>query len=131
MRRKALEDAGIELPFYYEEDEKNKDRIAKDIEEYGFSRRECYNLDFAFLVWLYERLVVYKRDAEPFVDLTYYKFNINGKEYTQIEAINEMISCLEFCLKDDTVSEQHDKEEREKIEFILEAFKEVFHAMWW
>lgn len=57
--------------------------------------KECWSLDTAFYRWLKEHLTVYLRDAGKFIDLEYVKFEIDGKEYTQLELIQAMLVILD------------------------------------
>ena len=88
--------------------------------------RDCWDLDWAFLFWLKERLPVYLKDAGKFVNLDYHKFEYNGKTYTQREVIERMIHLLDM-LPDDDWQEEWDTHTNE----ILDLWKIVFPAMWW
>lgn len=90
-------------------------------------RKDCWNLDQAFLKWLEEHLRVYLKDASNFVDLTYHKFTYKDKEYTQHDIILRMLHLLEQIRYKDS----WDKDYPEAVDEILDLWKLVFHSMWW
>lgn len=73
MAHKYLEDIGITDGPYNWRGDSFKWRHERQV--YGFDSRECWNLDYTFYLWLYERLMKYLEDAESVVDLTWTKFN--------------------------------------------------------
>ena len=64
-------------------------------------RRDCWDLDYAFYQWLRERLPVYLKDAGRRIDLEYHKFEFRGKEYTQKELIERLITITDTLLGDE------------------------------
>ena len=100
----------------------------KERKKYGFDSRETWSLDSAFYTWLYERLMMYKKEASKVVNLSFHKFDIDGREYTQIEAIDEMLRLLEKILKSDGL---YDKKQAEMEHRIALIWAEVLPAMWW
>lgn len=99
--------------------------------KYGFDSRETWHLDGLFLQWLYEHLKMYKKEASKIVDLSYHKFDVNGKEYTQKECIDKMIKDLKYILTHDDWDEDVAKKMQKKINRVLDFWKIVFSAMWW
>lgn len=89
--------------------------------------QDCWDLDQAFFVWLYEHLVVYLKEAGKMVDLSYHKFDYKGKKYTQEEIIKMMINDLKDIHYLDTWNPKYQDLSNE----ILDLWKLVFHAMWW
>ena len=89
--------------------------------------RDCWDLDYAFVKWLKERLPVYLKEAGEIVDLEYHKFTYNGEEYTQKALIEKMISLLNS-LEGYTDWDQiyHDR-----VNEVLDIWKLIFFAMWW
>ena len=67
-------------------------------EKNGVYPPDCWALDYTMMCLLYERLLQYVKDASGIVKLDYHKFEFNGKNYTQIELINQMIEIAEFIL---------------------------------
>lgn len=95
---------------------------------YGFDSRQTWNLDRIFYEWLYERLMMYKKEASKIIDLTFYKFTIDGREYTQIEAIDKLLSLLEKML----LAKENDDEKRiKRSKKIAKIWAEILPAMWW
>lgn len=90
-------------------------------------KRECWDLDRAFLIWLRERLPVYLHDADRFVDLNFHKFTYHEKEYTQRELIVRMIHLLDSISADNIDFD----DEYNSINEVLEIWSLVFHTMWW
>ena len=91
--------------------------------------KECWDLDDAFLVWLYEHLKVYLKEASKVVDLNYHKFTYKDEELTQEEIIRRLITLLEEVKTLDTWL--YEKEYCDKCDEILDLWKLVFYAMWW
>lgn len=109
-----------------EEDEGRKDRFLKSRQKYGFDDKETWNLDTAFIQWLYERLRMYEDVA--IVDLDFHKFDIHGEEKTQRECIEIILDKIEYIIKDDdTWSDNYYKNLKE----ICYIWGEIIPAMWW
>lgn len=89
--------------------------------------KECYDLDYSFIKWLNIRLKIYLKGASNIIDLTFYKFEFNGKIYTQEELIKKMIKLSDEIL----LADFHDEDYYKKIDDLLEIWKLVFHVMWW
>ena len=103
QRNKYLEDLGLE-PYQYGVnwtlDDKRKDlrRWDRQRRKYGFDERETREMDVAYAEWLYSRLMMYRKRASKAVDLTYYSIEFDGKEYTQIEAIDKVLKWTRYYL---------------------------------
>lgn len=96
-KRKYLDDIGYtDRPDTWNKDDKRQKIWRKQRKKYGFDNREIWNMDLAFYLWLYERLMRHK-EITP-VDLKFHKFDFEGKTYTQGELIDEMIKRLRFYL---------------------------------
>ncbi|XZH79360.1 hypothetical protein ACSW8S_15955 (plasmid) [Clostridium perfringens] len=112
-------------------DEVRKKFWEKQRKEYGFDERETWDLDCTFIYWLYERLLMYKEYAGQAIRLDHHKFIIDGKEMTQIECINKMISnCKQIIVPTEKVLLSDDKIYNLKKETIL-IWSECFNCMWW
>ena len=90
---KYLDDLGLKITeygtnFISDDDERSGD-WQKQREIYGFDSRECWNMDTKLIEWLYSHLMMYLEDASEIVDLTYYKFEHNGKTYLFFHGDNE------------------------------------------
>lgn len=92
---------------------------------YGFDNRETWNMDYNFVLWLLERLVMYKEVS--IVDLTYHKGNFKGKKITQEEAIDLMIEKAKAC----ALIDSHESEWSENWDDLMDLWKEWGPAMWW
>lgn len=105
----------------------------KEREKYGFDSRETWCLEHIFFSWLYERLMMYKEKASEIIDLTYHKFNIGGKEYTQMECIDKMLNLLEYILVSDIDASDLDEEGilLKKKKKVLKIWSKILPAMWW
>ena len=92
--------------------------------------RECWNLNYSFIVWLKEHLPIYVKEASKMVDLEYHKFNFRGEEYTQLQLINRMIELVNYLTEDEKYFDW-DPVPVEKTEELLEIFKLTFPSLWW
>ena len=102
----------------------------KQRRKYGFDERETWNLDYVFFEWLYERLTMYREKASRIVNLEYHRFTVDGRKFTQLEAIDRMLTLLETILKngDDF---NFDEKSTERTTEILKIWTAVLPAMWW
>ncbi len=138
MGRKFLEDIG-----YKEEkikhSKKRKKRLEKQRKKYGFDETETWSLKNTFYYWLYERLKMYMKVADPVIDLTCHKFEYKSKTYTQRELILKLIDLLkEHILSEKEWSRTSGKEiyaflnrYDERTEEICEIWKIILPSMWW
>lgn len=81
---------------------------------------------------IYTWLKIYLKEADKFVDLTYTKFNIEGKEITQKEAIISIIDDLEFWLLnqdkcDETILDECSKRSKRAYEWL----GIILPSLWW
>ena len=90
------------------------------------------------LAYLYEHLVMYKEAASEIVDLSYYKFSINGDILTEEQCINRMLDDIRVILSiddSDYISgedfKKKDKIITEKKNDLFDVLKECFRALWW
>lgn len=100
----------------------------EEIEKYGFSMLETWNLDTSMVEVLYERL---KRFLEQdMVNLEFHQEwegELNG--LTQLEIINLLISlCEDYLLSDNFMS---GRESQKKYKKIWEVWTVLAPAMWW
>lgn len=90
--------------------------------------KDCWNLDYAFIKWLNQHLIVFKKDASKIVDLEYYKFEYHGQELTQLQIIDKLIRLTTEILVSSDMWEQSCCD---KVNEVLELWKLVFPTMWW
>ncbi len=90
--------------------------------------RECWSLNYSFILWLNEHLPVYLADADRFVDLTYHTFEYKGETYTEKELLLKLIAIVHILTE-----EYFDYNETtiELQETMLDIFKILFPILWW
>lgn len=135
QRNKYLDELGIEphsygTNFTQKHDKREKD-WKKQREDYGFDERETWNLNDQFVEWLYCRCKMYVEKASPIVNLKYYKFQFEGKEYTQIEAIEYIIEKCEAYMKTKYAYSEEEDKNIAGMQKAIKLWSEVFPAMWW
>lgn len=128
MAHKYLEDIGITDGPYNWRGDSFKWRHERQV--YGFDSRECWDLDYTFYLWLYERLMKYLEDADPVVDLTWTKVEYNGKTYTQRELIDMMLERLKRFLTDEDFND-YEEENFKWLHEIEKIWAVILPAMWW
>ena len=136
-RHYFLEKLGVPLKYrgtnFCDNTDKRHNRWVKERKKYGFDSKETWSLDYTFYVWLYEHLMMYKKEAFKVVDLDYHKFDVDGKEYTQRQLINRLLKDLRYIMLNDYY--MFDKKDYEKIQKRTERIHKlwgiVIPAMWW
>lgn len=134
QRNEFLDKLGLKTHEYgvnfTDKKDKRRKKWKKQRKKYGFDSRETWNLNDLYAQWLYSHLKLYLKETSEIVDLNYYKFTYDGKEYTQIEAIKQMIKWLEYYLKN---CDKDGKEEiaLEKVRKATELWAISFPCMWW
>ena len=132
QRNKYLEDIGIPIDRYSTNFTFDDDRRQLDWKEqreiYGFDDRETWNLETTFVEWLYSRCMMYKEIGGNVVDLTFHKFTHDGKEYTQIEAIDCIIEYTKEYLQSGFIERDS---LIEKVQYATHLWAEILPAMWW
>lgn len=111
--------------YLYDDKRYNQDG---EIEEYGFSMMETWNLDTSLVELLYERLMRYK--TQTMVNLEFYTTwddkELNGM--TQLEVINYLIElCKDYLLDDDFITGRRNFKNKE----IWKVWTSLSPAMWW
>lgn len=138
MGRKFLEDIGYEEE-KIKHSKKRKKRLAKQRKKYGFDEVETWSLKDTFYYWLYERLKMYMKVADPVVNLNFHKFEYKSKTYTQRELILKLIDLLkEHILSEEKWYEINDEEipifvdrYKKRTKEICEIWGIILPAMWW
>ena len=128
QRNKYLDDLRIPIEEYGTNFVKDNGRRSrkwkKERKIYGFDNRETWNLDSTFAEWLYSRLMMYKE--VNIVDLTHYKFIFEGKEYTQIEAIDHICEACKGYLLD-----RNNDKNIIRLQRATKLFADILPVMWW
>ena len=130
IKHKILSDIGLKeeqmmVNLCGDNDSRAKD-WAEQRKEYGFDERETWSLDYAFVEWLLERLVMYKNVT--IVDMSYHKFDFKGEVLTQEECIDRMI---ELCKKYIFTKDSWDAELPKTWYELTELWSICGQAMWW
>lgn len=102
----------IENLFYKMKGDKREKKWKKQRKKYGgFDERCSWNLNWFMTEHIYTWLKMYMKHADGFIDLSFHKFQINGEEKSEREAILEIISDLEYVLLsyDSDVNEKTDE----------------------
>ena len=128
MSHKYLDNIGVtNTPWNWRKEDSFRWRHERQV--YGFDSRECWDLDYTFYLWLYERLMKYIEDADPVVDLTWTKIEYNGKTYSQRELIDKMLKRLRAYFNDDI--DEYDEDDYKWLHEIEAIWAVILPAMWW
>lgn len=121
----------------------------KYYEEVGVNPADTWNLSTTAMMWLYERLVEYRKQTEGRINLEFHTFEVDDKKYTQKQLLDDLIEMAEciLCEPENIVIESevwnrlvNNKywHERSNDNFINDLEKRfwkiwsiVFPAMWW
>lgn len=90
--------------------------------------RDCWDLNSAFVKWLYVRVPIYLRDASKMVNLDWHKFDWQGEQRTQREMIQLLINDLEYV--EHYTSGNLDLFEK-KMKEIMDIWYLIYPTMWW
>lgn len=163
MFRKYLKEIGINEEYwpetvYTSAKSEVRDFREKEYNKYydkvGVNPAETWNLSTTTLMWLYERLIEYRKYASKAIDLEFHTFEIDGKEYTQRQLIDDLIDIAEciLCLPENIKKNSRVWKRLSKNKYVIECNKLeeyslkdlndleerfwkiwliVFPAMWW
>lgn len=106
--------------------DKRSRKWKKERKYFGFDDRETWNLNHMFIEWLYCHLKMYNK--VNIIDTTFYKFEWQGKEITQQEAIDLLIKACRKYLKD--VDEDHPEYFKEVCD-LMPLWGMILPHMWW
>ena len=98
---------------------------------YGVDPRETYDLESTWHMWMYEHLKMFKKEAEPCIDMTEKIFEYEGAKYSQTELIDMMLERLEFALSPAMGYNDYDKEQFDYVHEVEIIWSIVLPAMWW
>lgn len=105
--------------------------LLKTKEERGVDPRDCWALDTHLLQYLYEHLCAYVEDASQAVDLTFHKFEYEGKEYTQIEMIELLKDYILKYFKTDSLDYEGEEDGDTYLKHIFHILYTIFPSLWW
>lgn len=113
--------------------DKREKKWRKQRKKYGgFDTRCGWNLNVFMTEHIYTWLKMYMKDADGYVVLTNYKFQINGKEMTERDAILEAISDFEFAMKNyGSVDRETDEEALRRIANAYMILGIIYPTLWW
>lgn len=158
MFRKYLKEIGINEDhwpetIYTSANSKVRDFREKEYKKYyeevGVNPADTWNLSTTAMMWLYERLVEYRKQTEGRINLEFHTFEVDGIDYTQKQLLDDLIEMAEciLCEPENIVIESevwnrlvNNKywHERSNDNFINDLEKRfwkiwsiVFPAMWW
>ena len=101
----------------------------------GYDDRVTYNLDFWMVEQLYTWLNMYLEASYDTIDLEYHKFNIDGMELTELEAIVYIMDSFEqwlVCVDNiDTYATDKEIAAQEQVRKGLVALSKIWTALWW
>ena len=132
QRNKYLDELGIPVNEYginfMDENDPRQEKWENERKEYGFDERETWNMHRIFAEWLYSHLKMYIDVCN--VNLSFHKFNFDGEEFTQGEAIDFILERCEDYLKTDMWSDDAAKVSEEMYD-ACRMWAEILPAMWW
>lgn len=134
QHNKYLEDLGIPIENigtnFCEDSDKRMDDWKRQREEYGFDERETWNMDFTFIEWLYSHLMMYLETGGKVVDLDYHTFTFEEQEYTQREAIEDILHACRDYLLSEMFCDKY-QQIAQNMQRAVKLFAEILPAMWW
>ena len=143
IRHKYLEGTGINSPndmisysggglWEYIKTRRRYNREFRKYKKTGVFEPNTWALDFSLYAWMYENLCCYEEVCN--CDLTYYKFEYEGKKYTQGEMISLLKNKIQELVRDDSLYslDSTQWEESRKLEKeVLDIWYLVSRSMWW
>lgn len=135
--RKYIDDLGIkkkETPQGWSGSQGRRKQWQCQRKMYGFDYRETFSLDYTFLLWAYERLMMF--NEVNIVDTSYHKFEFEDKEMTLQDCIDFIINVFKYELtKDDVKNFELTMDERlsthKRYEDSLKIFAMILPYLWW
>ena len=101
----------------------------------GYDYRITYNLDSWMIEQLYTWLNMYLEASHNTIDLEYYKFNIDGMELTELEAIVYIMDNFEYWLICMNGVDEHTIDEeliaQKQVTKAFAALGIIWPALWW
>lgn len=132
-------DSCTENLLYKMKKDKRADKWKKERKKCGgWDERSSWNLNTFMVEQIYTWLKIYMDHADGFVDLSFNKFDIDGKQLTQRECILRVISDIEFWFLNNDADEKEFAIYKELAAqaqtYIEDAFKIlgiIMPALWW
>lgn len=158
MIRKYLKEIGVNEEHwpdtvYTAAKSKVRDFREKEYKKYynkvGVNPADTWNLSTSAMMWLYERLIEYRKRTEDIIDLDFHTFEVDGMEYTQKQLLDDLIDIAECILcEPENISIKsevwnrlvnnkywHKRSNDDFMNYLEKRFWKiwsiVFPAMWW
>ena len=127
----------------------HKKEYKKYYEEVGVNPADTWNLSTTAMMWLYERLVEYRKQTEGIINLEFHTFEVDGIDYTQKQLLDDLIEIAECILcEPENISIKsevwdrlvnnkywHKRSDDNFMNYLEKRFWKiwsiVFPAMWW
>jgi len=101
---------------------------------YNVDPRTTWNLNDAYVQWIYENVKAYKELAKNTVDLTFAEIKIEGETYTQLQGIDMILTECEEFFKYDVVANRYIVDDDVLVNTakkITNIFIKLLPYMWW
>jgi len=136
-RHLYLEQLGIPLKYCGVNFCDNRDERYQDWKEfknlYNVDPRTTWNLNDAYIQWIYENVKAFKELAENTINLEYHTIEIEGETYTQLQGINMILAEYEeyvkYVVKNDYIVNNNVFVKTAKK--ITDIFIKLLPYMWW
>ena len=127
MKRYYLEKIGYKFysaSGYRKKKDKRHKKWARERRKYGFDSRETWNMDFAMVALLYERLSMYHKIANVSFDT--YAFDWNGETVTQGVFMKRLMKLCENILTSSDIDYK-----QEDVRDIWVKWATISQVTWW
>lgn len=130
MSRKYIDDLNLgytDQDLKGHPDDPRQEKWKQQVDTYGFNERETWDLDIAFYMWLYERLMMYKEVSD--INTSFQKYKFQGVTITQEECIDRMVEGCKYAIISDRyeISEY----ERQCVNEVTKLWDLCIIDMWW
>ena len=132
-------DSCTENLLYKMKKDKRADKWKKERKKCGgWDERSSWNLNTFMVEQIYTWLKIYMDHADGFIDLSFHKFEIDGKQLTERECILRVISDIEFWFSNNDADEKEFEIYKElamqaqtKIEEAFKILGIIMSVLWW
>lgn len=124
---KFLEDVNADFYQYGMLNDERQSNWKSERTMYGFDSRETWNLDFCFLAWFYERLLLFSECNNIDMQSDFEKHEIDEDSKTFQECVCTMIADCKYLMeRGDFTNKLDDTWER-----LLKYFSTTIRSLWW
>ena len=132
-------DSCTENLLYKMKKDKRADKWKKERKKCGgWDERSSWNLNTFMVEQIYTWLKIYMDHADGFIDLSFYKFDIDDKQLTERECILRVLSDIEFWFsnndadeKDFAIYKELAMQAQTKIEEAFKILGIIMSVLWW